>query len=178
MATPNTLTGTDTGVHISVDAPGTGEKVTQAVFARYIQPILDSLVALDLHKLDSEDAGGATTAYVDDRVRQIRNVKKTAVGGGGTTYTIGATDEGIEAVTAAGTLTLNLSSYTNGNKNLLTVIDQGKNAAVNNIILHPEAGKSINGGTAGANLALTASGGTWSIWALADNSGYWVTGPL
>lgn len=178
MPTPNTITGEDNGVPASVDAPGNDELATQALFQRYVKPLLDGLTSLQLHKQDQSDGSDfATEAYADDRVRQIRVVKKTAAGGG-TTYTVSATDEVINGVTAAGALTLNLQCYANANANLLTVIDQGKNAGVNNIILHPEAGKSINGGTAGANVNLSASGGTWSITKLADGSGYWVSGPL
>lgn len=159
-------------------APGTKETADQSVFARALQALLNRTEWLANHKQDTGGGGDVpSTDYVNERVRQVRNVKKTA-GGGGTTYTVSATDEVIEAVTAAGTLTLNLQCYANFNTNLLTVVDQGKNAAVNNIILHPETGKSINGGTAGANLNLTASGGSWSIWRLADGSGYWVTGPV
>jgi hypothetical protein len=177
MPAPNTLIAEDNGVPVTLDAPGTGESGTQALFQRCLKPLLDGLAALQLHKVDVGEDVFATEAYVDNQVREVRAVKKVA-GGGGTTYTVSSTDEVINAVTAAGTLTLNLQCYTNINANLLTIIDQGKNAAVNNIILHPETGKSINGGTAGANVSLTASGGTWSVTKLADGTGYWVSGPL
>lgn len=118
-------------------------------------------------------------AYVDKQVREFRSVKKVAAGGG-TTYTISATDELIECdtLTNNAALTLNLQCYANANFNGLTVHDQAKNAANKNIIVHPEAGKSINGGTAGANLLLTASGGTWVFWRYSDGSGYGVSGPV
>lgn len=170
MATPNTLLGADTGVHVSIDAPGTGEKVTQALFQRYLQPILDSIYSLSLHKADSEGAG-ATTAYVDDRVRQARNVKKTAG-----TYTVSITDEQIECYPVTGTLTLNLSSFTNNNHNIVTAVDAGLSAGTHDIILHPEAGKTING--VAGDKHLTTTGGSWTFWRLADDSGYWLTGPV
>lgn len=168
MPSPNTLTGADGGIPATIDAPGTGETITQALFARYLQPLLNAITTLSIHK---QDAGSfAATSYVDDRVRTVRTVAKSHAN---SPYTVVSTDEVIETDTSTGTLTINLPPPASG-KRWLMVVDNTFSSGSNKVTLSRNGGTYKIRGTAADYDLPQVSGGSWSVYT--NGTDYWVMG--
>lgn len=166
---PNTLTGADGGVPATIDAPGTGEAITQSLFARYLQPLLNAVTSLQIHKQDSSGSF-ALQSYVDDRVRTVRTVAKSHAN---SPYPVALTDEVIETDTTLGVLILQLPAPASGNRWLL-VVDTAFQAGVNKITLSRNGGTYKIRGTAADYDLPQVSGGSWTVYT--NGTDYWVMG--
>lgn len=168
MSSPDHLIAEDS-FSDSVDAPGTGELGTQAMFARALQQLLNNTYALKLHKQDIGDTPFATQAYVDNRGRTARVTAKTHAS---SPYALLSTDEVLQIDPSGGGFTINLPDPAGGQ--FITIADTGLSSGTNPITLHRHGAEKILGVT--ADKALSFSGGTWSVWS--DGTNWWVSGNL